>query len=91
MSASALNMYEWIDTFHDSMAAQLEEIHPSAQCICHEYFGEMHMAIEVGDMAEFARLVKLTQDKIADELEWEQDKLRSAADPHYVPRCMRRG
>jgi hypothetical protein len=82
------NMHEWIDTFHDSMAAQLEEIHPSAQCICHEYFGEMHMAIDAGDMTEFARLL---QDKIADELMWEEDKLLSAADPSYVPRCMRRG
>jgi hypothetical protein len=54
------NMHEWIDTFHDSMAAQLEEIHPSAQCICHEYFGEMHMAIDAGDMTEFARLLQLT-------------------------------
>jgi hypothetical protein len=75
MSASAPGMHEWIDTFRDS--AQLEQIHPSAQCI----FGEI-MAIEAGDMTEFARLLRLTQDKIADELEWEEDKLCSADDPH---------
>jgi hypothetical protein len=89
MTASALNMHEWIDTFRDSMAAQLEEIHQSAQCICHEYFGEMHMAIEAGDMTEFARLLRLTQDKIADELHWEEEKRRSSLDPKYVVRYFR--
>jgi hypothetical protein len=89
MSAGALDMHEWVATFRDSMAAQLEEIHPSAQCICHEYFGEMHMAIEAGDMAEFARLLQLTQDKIADELFWEEEKQRSAADPSYAVRYFR--
>jgi hypothetical protein len=86
MSADA-RMHDWIDTFRDSMAAL--EIHPSAQCICHEYFSEMHMAIEAGDMTEFARLLRLTQDKIADELFWEEEKRRSAADPNYVVRYFR--
>ena len=89
MSADALSMHDWIDTFRDSMAAQLQEIHPSAQCICHEYVSEMHMAIEAGDMTEFARLLRLTQDKIADELFWEEEKQRSAAYPSYPVRHFR--
>lgn len=86
MSASALDMHEWIVTFCDSTAAQLEEIHPSAQCICHEYFGDMHIAVDAADMTELAWLLQLTQDKIADELFWEEQKRRSAADPRYVVR-----
>jgi hypothetical protein len=82
MSAGALSMHDWIDTF--SVSVQLEEIHPSAQCICHESFNEMHMAVEAGDMSEFARLLRLTQDKFADESFWEEEKQRSAADPNYV-------
>jgi hypothetical protein len=50
MSASALSMHEWIDAFHASMAMQLEQIHPSAQSICHEYFGAMHAAVAAVDM-----------------------------------------
>ena len=46
----------------------------------------MHMAVDAADMAELARLVQLTQDKIADELFWEEQKRRSAADPRYVVR-----
>jgi hypothetical protein len=83
------NMHEWIDTFRDSVSVQMEEIHPSAQCICHEYFGEMHMAVDAHDTAEFARLLQLTQDKIADELFWEEEKQRSAADPSYAVRYFR--
>jgi hypothetical protein len=89
VAVSARDLHEWIDTFRASMAAQLEEIHPSAQCICHEYFGEMHMAITAGEMPEFTRLLQLTQDKIADELCWEEEKRRSAADPRYVVRYFR--
>ena len=89
MSASALDMHAWVIAFRDGMAAQLQEIHPSAQCICHEYFGDMHMAVDAADMAELARLVQLTQDKIADELFWEEQKRRSAADPKYVVRYFR--
>jgi hypothetical protein len=91
MTAAALDIHEWILTFHATVEAQLAEIHPSAQCICLEWIGEMHAAANAGDMDEVARLVEITQDKIADERTWEEDKLRSAADPHYLPRCMRRG
>jgi hypothetical protein len=76
-------MHEWVDAFRDNMAAQLEGVHPSAR------FGEMHMAVDAGDMAEFARLLQLTQDKIADELFWEEEKQRSAIDPSYVVRYVR--
>jgi hypothetical protein len=86
MSASVLDLHEWVDAFRDGVSAQLAEIHPSARCICREYFGEMHMAVEAADMAELARLVKLTQDRIADELFWEEQKRRAAADPRYVVR-----
>jgi hypothetical protein len=89
VSANALNIFEWFETFRTSVSAQLDRIHPSAQCICHGYIGEMRMAIEAGDMTEFTRLLRMTQNKIADELEWEEDKRRSAADPRYVPRCCR--
>jgi hypothetical protein len=91
VSANAVDMHEWINNFSDSLAEQLEQIHPSAQRICHEYLGEMHSAADAGEMDELARLITLTQDKIADELIWEEDKLRSAADPSYIPRCMRHG
>ena len=89
MSASATDLHRWIEDFHESVAAQLDEIHPMAAGSCREYFGEMHDAVAVSNMAELARLVRLTRDKIADELEWEEDKERSAADPAYVPRCLR--
>ena len=82
-------MHEWVDTFRDRVSVQLEEMHPSAQCICHEYFNEMHMAVGAHDMAELARLLQLTQDKIADELFWEEEKQRSAADPSYAVRYFR--
>jgi hypothetical protein len=89
MSASALPAHDWINTVHDSLRPQLDEIHPSAQRICHEYLRELHDAVEAGDMTEFARLLELLQDKISDELTWQEDKLRSADDPSYIPRCMR--
>ena len=87
MSASAINM--WIDAFRDSVSAHIDLIHPSAQCICGEYFNEMHRAAAAADMDELGRLIALTQNKIADELEWEEDKARAAADRNYVPRCIR--
>jgi hypothetical protein len=71
------------------VAAQVAQIRPSAQGICGEYFAEMHAAAQAGDSEELARLVRLTQDKIADELQWGEDKAHSAIDPTYIPRCMR--
>jgi hypothetical protein len=41
------------------------------------------------DRDNVARLLQLTQDKIADELFWEEEKQRSAADPSYVVRYFR--
>jgi hypothetical protein len=87
--SDALAIYDWINAFHESVEPQLEQIHPSARRICQEYFSEMHEAAHIGNMDELARLTALVQDKIADELAWEEDKLRSAADPSYIPRCMR--
>jgi hypothetical protein len=89
MSATALNAHDWINTFRDSLLPQLDGIHPSAQRHCHDYLNELHDAVNAGDMTEFARLLHLLQDKISDELIWEEDKLRSANDRNYVPRCMR--
>jgi hypothetical protein len=89
MTACALNMHQWIEDFRASVAAQIAQIHPSAQCICHEYFGDMHAAAHAGDPDELARLVRLTQDKIADELFWEEEKRRSAVDPSYRVRHFR--
>jgi hypothetical protein len=89
VSASALDLHAWITGFREGMAAQIDEIHGSAKCICHEYFGDMHRSVDAADMAELARLVQLTQDKIADELFWEEQKRRSAADPKYVVRYFR--
>jgi hypothetical protein len=86
VSAGALDMHEWVDALRDNMAAQLEGIHPSARCICQKYFGEMQMAVDAGDMAEFARLSQLMQDKVADESFWEEEKQCSAIDPSYVVR-----
>jgi hypothetical protein len=51
----------------------------------------MHHAAAMGELAEFKRLLALLNHKIKDELEWEEDKARSAADPDYIPRCMRDG
>jgi hypothetical protein len=89
MSAVALDMHEWIVAFHARVEAKFSDIHPSALCICREWITDMHHAADAGDMAKVARLMVLTRNKIADELIWEEDKLRSAADPSYVPRCMR--
>jgi hypothetical protein len=86
---TALRLHEWINTFRDSMSAQLEQVHPSAQCICSEYFSEMHHAAAADDMAEFARLVELVQDRIADELFWAEQVRHAAADPSYVVRYSR--
>jgi hypothetical protein len=85
MSASAISMHEWVNTFRDSVSAQIQ-IHPSAQGICREYLNAMHSAVEAADMDELARLCALTQDKILDELHWEEQKRRSADDPHHVVR-----
>jgi hypothetical protein len=91
MTAVALNMHEWIIAFHASVEDRLYEIHPSARGICREWIIDMHQAADAGDAEEVARLMVLTHDKIADELIWEEDKLRSATDPSYVPRCVRHG
>ena len=77
MTTCALNTHEWIEDFRASVAVQIDEIHPMAQCICHEYFGEMHTAAHAGDLDELARLVQLTQDKIASKLAWEEQKERT--------------
>jgi len=81
--------HDWIDSFCASVEPQLADIHPSARSICREYIRDMHRAATAGDMQELARLLALTQDKIAEELIWAEHVLRSAADRHYVPRCMR--
>jgi hypothetical protein len=89
MSARATSPHEWVDDFRASVAAQLADIHPSPQCICHEYFSEMHAATDAGDMDEFARLVHLVQDKIANEPFWNEEVARSAANPSYRVRYFR--
>lgn len=89
MTDRALNIHRWIEDFHNNVAEQLEQIHPLAKGACEEYFAAMHVAAQAHDSAELARLVQRTRDKIADELMWEEDKLLSAADPSYVPRCCR--
>jgi hypothetical protein len=53
------------------------------------YLAEMEDAIARGDNAKLNRLLRLVQNTIADELECEEDKERSAYEPGYVPRCMR--
>jgi hypothetical protein len=89
MTAIALDMHEWIIAFLSSVEAKFADIHPSARCSCREWIIDMHRAADAGDMQEVARLMMLTHKKIIDELEWEEDVLRSAADPSYVPRCLR--
>jgi hypothetical protein len=89
MNARGMSMYHWIEAFRASLAPQIEQIHPSAQCICHEYFSKMHRAADASDTDELARLIALTQNKIMDELFWEEEKRRNAADPHYRVRYMR--
>jgi hypothetical protein len=68
-----------------------DNIHPLAVISCRQWCDDMHHFVDIGDMDELGRLVKLVSAKIADEQEWEEDKLRSAVDPSYVPRCMRHG
>ena len=58
MSASALDMHAWVIAFRDGMAAQLQEIHPSAQCICHEYFGDMQVFAIVKRIIEASPLLR---------------------------------
>ena len=87
MSATVLNLHEFIEDFRREVEAL--ELHPSIDITGR--VAEMHEAIERGDTDEFKRLIHLTQRKVADELEWEEDKLRSAEDPTYIPRCMRHG
>jgi hypothetical protein len=89
MSASATLMQEWFGAFRDSVSSQLDEIHPSAARACRGYLADMQNAIERGDNAKLTRLLRIVQNKIADELEWEEDKERAADDPSYIPRCMR--
>jgi hypothetical protein len=89
MSASATSMQEWFGAFRDSVSSQLDEIHPSAARACRGYLAEMEDAIARGDNAKLNRLLRLVQNTIADELECEEDKERSAYEPGYVPRCMR--
>jgi len=89
MSASAASMCDWFSAFRESVLPQLSEIHPSAAYVCRGYLAEMEDAIARGDNAKLNRLLRLVQNTIADELECEEDKERSAYEPGYVPRCMR--
>jgi LPS O-antigen subunit length determinant protein (WzzB/FepE family) len=86
MTDAAIDLHDFINAFYNSIPAH---IHPMAQGACRGYVQDMHDAVNAGDMAEFARLVKIAKDKIASEIEWEEDKARSAADPKYIPRRMR--
>ena len=45
MTAIALDMHEWIESFHTGVGEQLDEIHPHAQCICH---GCLHFRLCLG-------------------------------------------
>jgi hypothetical protein len=74
MSASAVLVHEWFDAFRESVLPQLDEIHPSAQSICHEYLSEMRVAAYRGDNTELVRLLRLIENKIAVEMEWEAEK-----------------
>jgi hypothetical protein len=49
----------------------------------------MENAIAHNDNAKLTRLLRRVQNTIADEIEWEEDKERSAYEPGYIPRCMR--
>jgi hypothetical protein len=90
MSAGAISLHEFISDFADSVAPQLENIHPSAQHICHEYFSEMRMAGDAGDTEAVALLIKRCRAKIADELFWAEEVQRQARDPTYRVRYFRR-
>jgi hypothetical protein len=89
MTAQRATMFGFINELRHSLLPQLEKIHPSASGACLGYIEEMHYAPTMGDMTEVKRLMALLQYTIKDELEWEEDKRLSAADPDYVPRCMR--
>jgi hypothetical protein len=78
MTAAAINLHDFIDTFRASVQEQLGEIHPSPANACCGYFEQMHDAARIGNMDEVSRLTALVQHTIAEELEWEEDKLRSA-------------
>jgi hypothetical protein len=89
MSASATSMHEWFSAFRESVLPQLDEIHPSARSFCHEYLNDMRCAIECGDNTELARLLRLIESTIADELAWNVEVERSADDPGYTPKYTR--
>lgn len=89
MTACSLNMHQWIEDFRASVAEQIAQIHPHAQAICGEYVTDMHAAAHAGDSDELARLVQRTQDRIADELFWNDEVEHSAADPSYRVRYSR--
>jgi hypothetical protein len=89
MSAYATSMHDSFGAFRESVWPQLDEIHPSAANICRKYLIEMEHAILRGDDANLIRLLRIVQNKIADELEWAEDIERSAYEPGYIPRCLR--
>lgn len=85
MSASAISLHEFIEAFRQEVEALA--IHPCVAIAGRTW--AMHDAVERGDLASFAYLLRQAQAKVSDELEWEEDKERSAIDPSYIPRCCR--
>jgi len=68
MSAHAISLHDWVNAFACSMTPLIERIHPSARCICGEYFADMRRAADADDAEAILHLIRLTQYKIADEL-----------------------
>jgi hypothetical protein len=80
MSATTVLLDQWIEDFRCEVAAL--QIHPDGRA------KEMHEAVARGDTEEFKRLVRIVQDKAADEPHREE-KRRSSRDPHYLPTYFR--
>jgi hypothetical protein len=71
MSATAMELHEWIADFE----ASIPDIHPIGACRVHELFADMHAAADEGDTKEVARLTEMIQHRVAWEQQWHEEKL----------------
>jgi hypothetical protein len=73
MSATAIDLHAWVEEQKGTVPA---DIHPAGQCVCHAMISEMHQAAEAGDNGRLVYLLQELREKIAEEVAWEEDKLR---------------
>lgn len=69
-----MNWHEWIEAFRQQVPPNL---HPAGASWVHEWIGHMHAAADCGDAEAIKHLAAKVQDKIADEEDWDAQKLAS--------------